>query len=51
MRHIDTITGTPCPMCDEPIGSGFAVFEDAENDDYFVICDGCDLKRGVVNCD
>ena len=42
ISYIDTLTGSPCPLCGEPIGSGFAVTERAE-DDWIVICVDCDL--------
>lgn len=39
---IDMLTGSPCALCNEPIGSGFAVTELAP-DDWAVICADCDL--------
>ncbi len=39
---IDTITGTPCPWCGEPIGPGFAVTE-VRPDQWVTICATCDL--------
>lgn len=38
----DNLTGTPCPWCKEPIGSGFAVHEVAD-DEWVVVCVACDL--------
>jgi hypothetical protein len=39
---IDTITGSPCYACGEPIGSGYALTE-VRPDDWQVICVKCDL--------
>jgi hypothetical protein len=39
---IDTLTGTPCPLCGDPIGSGFAVTE-VQPDEWLTICIDCDL--------
>lgn len=38
----DTLTGTPCPWCGQPIGMGFAIREVAP-DEYVTICSDCDL--------
>ena len=42
VNHIDTLTGSPCPLCEEPIGPGFALTEWAPND-WAAICVACDL--------
>ncbi len=39
---IDTLTGTPCPWCSEPIGPGFAV-QEVKPDEWVTICVNCDL--------
>ncbi len=43
---IDTLTGSPCPWCGEPIGPGFSVQEMAP-DDWVVICVDCELVTEV----
>jgi hypothetical protein len=42
IEFIDTLTGTPCPWCGEPIGPGFAVTE-VQPDEWVTICTTCDL--------
>lgn len=39
---IDTLTGSPCPLCGEPIGPGFALTERAPNE-WITVCVDCDL--------
>lgn len=40
--YIDTLTGTPCPLCAEPITTGWATHE-IRPDEWTVICEACDL--------
>lgn len=42
VKVIDTLTGSPCPLCDEPIGPGFALTEWAPGI-WATICSDCDL--------
>lgn len=46
IEFLDTLTGSPCPWCGDPIGSGFAVHEVAP-DVWVVICVDCDLVTEV----
>lgn len=48
IKSLDTLTGTPCPWCGEPIGPGFALTEMAP-DEWVVICVACDLIDPEVN--
>lgn len=46
IEHIDTLTGTPCAFCRQPIGSGYALHE-ITPDEWVVICVDCELVTEV----
>lgn len=39
---IDTITGSPCYLCGEPVGPGYVLTE-VRPDQWEIICVTCDL--------
>lgn len=43
---IDGITGSPCYLCGEPIGSGYALHEMAQ-DQWELICSLCELTTEI----
>jgi hypothetical protein len=45
---IDTLTGSPCPWCGQPIGPGFALHEVAP-DKWETICVTCDLTTEAAS--
>ena len=43
---IDGVTGSPCYLCGDPIGSGYALHEMAEGQ-WEVICVDCELATEI----
>lgn len=43
---IDGVTGSPCFLCGEPIGSGYALHEMAK-DQWELICTTCELVTEI----
>ena len=43
---IDTLTGTPCAFCKEPLGWSWATHE-VQPDEWVIICGDCELVTEI----